>query len=73
MPEERTPEEIKAAMDKAAEDAAKALKKLDKKAVEAVATWMKGFVSTAGYKRLGRVLTATIAAPKKAAKSEENE
>ncbi len=68
MPEEKTAEEIKAEMDKAAVEAAKQLKKLDKAAVKAVAEWMKANLSTAGYKRLGKALVATL--PKATEKAE---
>jgi len=66
-----TPEEIKANMDKAAEEAAKELKKLDKAAVKVVATWMKTHFTQAGYKRLSRLLVATVSEPKAAKKTED--
>ncbi len=81
MAEEKTAEQIKAEMDKAAEEAAKLLKKLDKAAEEAakllkkldkaavkvVAEWMKANLATAGYKRLGKALVATLGTAKKTA------
>jgi ribonuclease HI len=67
-----TPEEIKANMDKAAEEAAKELKKLDKAAVKVVAAWMKTHFTQAGYKRLSRLLlVATVSEPKAAKKTED--
>jgi ribonuclease HI len=66
-----TPEEIKANMDKAAEEAGKELKKLDKAAVKVVATWMKTHFTAAGYKRLSRLLVATVSEPKAAKKTED--
>jgi ribonuclease HI len=65
-----TPEEIKANMDAAAKDAEKELKKLDKAAVKVVAEWMKAHFTAAGYKRLSRLLVATVSEPK-AAKKED--
>jgi len=54
------PEAVKAAMDAAAAEAEKELKKLDKAAVKIVATWMKANFGKAGYKRLCRQLVATV-------------
>ncbi len=71
MAEEKTAEQIKAEMDKAAEEAAKQLKKLNKEAVKTVAEWMKANLATAGYKRLGKALVATLGSAKKTAKAEE--
>jgi len=57
---EQDPEKVKAAMDAAAEDAAKELKKLDKAHVATVAVWLKANFGKAGYKRLCRQLVATV-------------
>ena len=59
---ERTPEQqaLVDKMDAAAKDAEKALKDVDKEAVKAVATWMKAHFVAAGYKRLCRLLVATV-------------
>jgi hypothetical protein len=45
-------------MDKAADDAAKELEKLDPEAVKAVANWWSKWYHVAGHKRLGRKLLA---------------
>ena len=71
MAEEKTPEEIKAEMEKAADEAAKQLKKLPKEAVRVVAEWMKANVAAAGYKKLAKRLVATLPAAPKKAKTEE--
>ena len=61
-----------AAMDAAAKDAEKELKKLPKEAVKAVATWMNANFVKAGYKRLSRLLVATVR-ESKPAKTEDKE
>ena len=75
---ERTPEQqaIVDKMDAAAVVAGKAMKKLDAKAVKVVAEWMAANFVAAGYKRLCRLLVATVKAtpPAKAEeKAEEKE
>jgi hypothetical protein len=59
---ERTPEQqaLIDKMDAAAKEAEKGLKDVDKDAVKAVATWMKANFVAAGYKRLCRILVATV-------------
>ena len=65
------PEAVKAAMDAAAKDAEKELKKLNKEAVKTVATWMNGHFAKAGYKRLCRQLVATVREAKPAKTDEK--
>lgn len=69
--QERTPEQqaIVDKMDAAAKDAEKELKKLDKGAVKVVADWMKANFVKAGYKRLSRLLVATVADKPKTTKA----
>lgn len=59
---ERTPEQqaIIDKMDAAAKDAEKALKTLDKNAVQVVGGWMKEHFAKAGYKRLSRMLVNVV-------------
>jgi macrodomain Ter protein organizer (MatP/YcbG family) len=58
--EQKSSEEIKAEMDKAALEAVKELKKLDKKALVEVGEWIKKHYLKAGYKRLCKALLAEI-------------
>jgi len=62
MGKERTAEQqaIVDKMDAAAKDAEKELKKLSKANVKPVAEWMKANFTKAGYKRLCRLLVATV-------------
>ncbi len=64
MAKERTAEQqaIIDKMDAAAKDAEKELKKLDKASVKVVADWMSANFVKAGYKRLSRMLVATVGA-----------
>ena len=54
--EQKSKEETMKEMDQAAEIAAKDLSKVDKKAIEAVGSWIKTHYMKAGYKRLCKLL-----------------
>lgn len=54
-----TPEE----MDKAAEEADKALKKLNPESIKEVAGWWNEWFRQAGHKRLGRLLVSVAREP----------